>query len=371
MSGGARVCAIYAKKMIERGHRVNVIVPQRRLLTLKQQLKRLINGAGWLTVAEQVQNHFDLLGVNMTYLESNRPVTSHDVPDADVVIATWWETAEWVNEFPKSKGAKVYFIQHLETHKGMPEDRVEKSYRLPFYKITIANWLVDTLEQRYNVKNVSLVPNSVDLNTFFAARRGKQVRPTIGFLFSKTEFKGVATALKVIEQLKLKIPNLRVISFGMKKSEAIKLPDYIELEVNPTQDKIRQLYEQCDVWLCCSLSEGFGLTILEAMACRTPAVSTKCGGPEDIISHGKNGYLCGINDVSALAESVFKLLNFSEENWLKFSDNAYQHAISYSWDDAATLFERALQKAVMLENNSQSYTTSKNVRVNEPLIKLI
>lgn len=350
MSGGDRVCAIYAKKLIERGHRVNVIAPKTELLTFKQQLKRIIKGFGWETVTEQLQNHFDSLGVKVTYLESKRPVTSRDVPDADVVIATWWLTSEWINEFPKSKGVKVHFVQHHENFKYLPIERVTQVYKLPFYKITIANWLVNVLKKNYNAKNVSLVPNSVELDTFYAARRGKQTRPTIGFLFSEVEFKGVAIALKVIEQLKLKIPTLRVISFGAKKPETINLPDYVELEVNPSQDSLRDIYKQCDLWLCCSLNEGFGLTILEAMACRTPSVSTKCGGPEDIISHGENGYLCDVNNINMLTESAFEILNFSEENWLKFSDNAYEHAIRYTWDDAAKLFEHALQKALTLES---------------------
>lgn len=53
---------------------------------------------------EQLQNHFDLLGVKVTYLESNRPVVGSDVPDANVVIVTWWETAEWALNFPPANG---------------------------------------------------------------------------------------------------------------------------------------------------------------------------------------------------------------------------------------------------------------------------
>lgn len=101
--------------------------------------------------------------------------------------------------------------------------------------------------------------------------------------------------------------------------------------MNPTQDNIRLIYEQCDVlWLCCSLSEGFGLAILEPMAYRTLAVSTKYGGPEDIILHGYNGYLCDVNDIDTLAESAFELFSLSDEKRLKFSDNAYEYAISYT-----------------------------------------
>lgn len=89
MSGGGRVCAIYAKKLMERGCHVNVIAPQRRLLAIKKQLKRLIKGVGWLTITEQSQSYFDLLGDNIAYPEPKRPVTSCDASDADIVIATW------------------------------------------------------------------------------------------------------------------------------------------------------------------------------------------------------------------------------------------------------------------------------------------
>lgn len=347
MSGGDRVCAIYAKKMIERGHHVNVVAPQKKLLTFKQQLKRLIKGADWIKVTDQLQNHFDLLGVNITYLESNRPVTGHDVPDADVVIATWWETAEWVAQFPASKGAKVYFIQHHEVHPWLPVERVKQTYRFPLHKITISNWLLQTMQNIYQDPNVALVPNSVDLELFFATSRKKQVRPTLGFLYSDVQFKGIDTTLEVIEQVKRQLPELRVVCFGRyKPSQNVLLPDYFEFENQPQQSHLREIYEQCDVWLCCSRSEGFHLPPLEAMACRCPVVSTKVGGPEDIIRQGENGFLCEIDDINNLTDAVMRILGMTEQEWLALSDAAYTTATRYTWDDAAELFEQALNQAI-------------------------
>lgn len=352
MSGGVRVCAIYAKKMIERGHHVNVIAPQKKLLTFKQQLKRLIKGDSWITADEQLQNHFDLLDVKVTYLDSNRPVTGFDVPDADVVIATWWETAEWVAQFPACKGAKVYFIQGYEVFPWLPIERVKQTYQLPLYKITIANWLLDIMQNTYQDPRVSLVPNSVDLDVFFAISRKKQIRPTLGFLYSHVEIKGIDTTLAVIEQVKKRLPDLRVVCFGNSKPlQNTLLPDYFEFEYRPRQSRLREIYEQCDVWLCCSRSEGFGLTILEAMACRCPAVSTKCGGPEDIVKQGENGFLCEIDDINDLTDAVARVLNSTEHEWLALSDTAYATAIRYSWDDAAELFEQALNQVVIRDTN--------------------
>jgi glycosyltransferase involved in cell wall biosynthesis len=353
MAGGVRVCAIYAKKLIERGHHVNVVAPKKKLLTFKQQLKRLIKGTGWIKVAEQLQNHFDLLDVNVTYLESNRPVTERDIPDADVVIATWWETAEWIAHFPACKGAKVYFIQHHEVHQGQPIERVKQTYLLPLYKITISNWLVQTMQNTYQDSRVSLVPNSVDSELFFATPRKKQIRPTLGLLYSKVEFKGIDTLLKVIEQVKDRLPELRVICFGNSKPLKSLLPEYFEFEYQPQQSRLREIYGQCDVWLCCSRSEGFHLPPLEAMACRCPVVSTKVGGPEDIVRQGENGFLCEIDDVDSLTDTVMKVFNSTEQEWLALSDEAYATATRYSWDDAADLFEQGLTLAINRQQDNQ------------------
>ncbi len=346
MHGGDRVCAIYAKKLMELGHVVNVIAPKKKLLSFKEQIKLLIKEKTWLSESKQRQNHFELLNIDVNYLDDYAPVKSDDIPDADVIIATWWATAEWIKNFPLNKGKKAYFIQHLETHSWLPVERVHETYRMPYHQITIAKWLVDEIQTNYAGKNISLVPNSVDHDSFFAPKRAKQTVPTLGFLFSESTFKGVPVALEVIEKIKKESPLLRVICFGNSQPKTINLPDYIEFILNPFQDEIRGIYEQCDVWLCCSLSEGFGLTLLEAMACRVPVVSTKCGGPEDIVSDGKNGYLCDVNDVKSLANSTTDILNFDEYKWLQFSENARMHAMSYTWNDAAKLFEKALVSTV-------------------------
>jgi len=346
MSGGIKVCAVYAQKLAGLGHEVTVITPKKRFLNIKHQIKRVLKGTNWLSKKEQMKNHFELLGVEVKYVNESSPLQNESIPDADIIIATWWETAEWVNSFSKEKGEKVYFVQGYEAYDFLPVERVKATYRMPFHKITIATWLAGILRQDYGSSEVFLVPNSVDLEQFYANKRQKQDVPTIGFLFSELEIKGVGITLKVIENLRLKIPELRVITFGTSKPLTIELPEFIELTVNPEQDNIRFLYQQCDVWLCCSLIEGFGLTILEAMACRTPAVSTKCGGPEDIIIDDNNGYLCEISDIQALTDATIKVLTCSNEEWLRLSENAYQHAVKYTWDDATALFEKKLLQVI-------------------------
>ena len=49
-------------------------------------------------------SHFDGKGLRLIEVDSDRPIRAASVPDGDAVIATWWETAEWVHAYPKRCG---------------------------------------------------------------------------------------------------------------------------------------------------------------------------------------------------------------------------------------------------------------------------
>ncbi len=205
-------------------------------------------------------------------------------------IATWWETAEWVAKLSPSKGAKMYFVQGHEIFPGLPLERCRATYRLPLRKIVVAEWLRRTMATEYGDTDVDLVPNSVDHEQFHAVPRGKQARPTIGFLYSPVGIKGVDVALRAIELIHRRVPDLHVVSFGLTVLPP-SLSTGIDFQHDPPQMALRDIYASCDVWLTASRSEGFNLPAMEAMACRTPVVSTRTGWPEESIVDGLNGYL--------------------------------------------------------------------------------
>ena len=79
---------------------------------------------------------------------------------------------------------KFYFIQGHEILQNQTVERAKSTYRLPLKKIVVSNWLLDIMDKEYCDKEVSLVPNSVDLEIFYATKRGKQTFPTVGFMYS-------------------------------------------------------------------------------------------------------------------------------------------------------------------------------------------
>ena len=71
-------------------------------------------------------------------------------------------------------------------------------------------------------------------------------------------------------------------------------------------DNPEYILNGCDVFLLPSISEGFSISTIEAMSCGLPVVVTKSGGPEEIVTTGRDGYLVDVDPkVMAKVISVY------------------------------------------------------------------
>lgn len=343
-SGGQRVIATYANLLRARGHEVLVLSPPRAKPQIRAIARSLIRDRKWPAVGP-TSSHYSDMGVDFRLLDHHRPVVDPDVPDADIVIATWWETAEWVMNLSAAKGTKVYFVQHHEVFDFLPVARSRATYRLPIQKVVVAQWLADTIRNEYGDPTAQVVPNSVDLQLFRANVRGRNLQPTVGFMYAPQTFKGTDISLDAISRARKSIPDLRVIAFGHSRPrKELPLPSRTEYHINPPQETIRSIYERCDAWLFGSRSEGFGLPILEAMACRTPVIGTPAGAAPGLLAGG-GGYLVKPEDPEDMAAAIVRLCGLSDDHWRKISEAAYSTSSQYTWDDATDLFETVLQTA--------------------------
>lgn len=350
LSGGVRVVAGYAHRLHLRGHKV-VLVLRRRRRSLKERVGILLREQCW--PAEWVTGpcHLHGLPFEQRVIDSSRPVVDGDLPDSDVVIATWWETAEWVSRLSPSKGAKVYFIQHDERtayseHLGHFWPRIARTWSLPLHKIVVARWLKELVEPYDPVGSTICVPNAVDLAQFHAPPRSKQPVPTVGLMYSTTRFKGADISIAAFREAARLIPSLRLVAFGADEPEAkLPLPLGTQYFCTPPQGSIPRIYAQCDAWLFGSRSEGFGLPILEAMACRTPVIGAPTGAAPELLASG-GGILVHPEDPMGMADAIRRIAVMDSNEWEAMSRTAYATATGWNWDRATALFEGALDAAV-------------------------
>lgn len=350
MSGGVRAVAVYARLLKQRGHEVTVISTPLPARSLKARVKALLRGRGWPKEPPPGPSHLDGADFEHRRLDRFRPVTDRDAPDADVVVATWWLTAEWVAALSPRKGAKVHFVQgHESDLPGQPEARVAATWRLPLHRIVCSRWLLDLARNRYGDLAATCVPNGVDLEHFSAPPRDRQPRPTVGLLYSDAWIKGCDVAAAAFELAARLVPDLRLVAFGSTPvSPAVPLPAQAEFSLRPPQDRIPLLYASCDAWLWPSRSEGFGLPILEAMACRTPVIAAPAGAAPELLADG-GGLLLPAAEPAAMAGAIERLLSLPPAAWREVSRAARAMAERHGWQESARQFEAALELAARRE----------------------
>ena len=162
--GGYKIVYEYANRLAETGHVITIVhaanllkeadyhLRIRNLIRyLKRKLLRDYGPRQWFELRPDV---------NILWAPD---LSSHHVPPGDVVIATAWQTAEWVADYPASHGDRFYFLQHKETWSG-PEPRVMATWKLPLKKIVISRWLQQIAADLG--EEAVYVPNGLDFQAF-------------------------------------------------------------------------------------------------------------------------------------------------------------------------------------------------------------
>jgi glycosyltransferase involved in cell wall biosynthesis len=348
LSGGIRVIAMHALGLQRRGHRVLVVSQPLPRPPLRSRIRGVLRGKSDSASHAEHASQLDGLPIEHRVLNRPRPVIDADVPDADVVVATWWETADWVAALSARKGVKAYLIQGDEAcfySDAASQERVAATWRLPLRKAAVAQWLIGLGRERCPGHDLRLVPNAVDAEHFSSPARDKQSHPTIGLVSSPFGGKGLELMLGAFELARRDHPDLRLVSFGDPPAPGqVAWPAEFQLEVRPAQDRIPRLYASCDAWLFGSRREGFGLPILEAMACRTPVIGTPAGAAPEILAGG-GGILVKAGDPGDMAAAIRRVIGMTPEQWRAMSDAAHRTAAAYSWDRSVEMFEAFISGA--------------------------
>jgi D-inositol-3-phosphate glycosyltransferase len=92
-----------------------------------------------------------------------------------------------------------------------------------------------------------------------------------------------------------------------REIRSLRAPESVTIVPGPETQQLIKLYQGAACLAVPSTEEGFGMVVIEAMASGIPVISTRCGGPEEIISHGQNGYLVAPGDPDGMAKYLAML----------------------------------------------------------------
>ena len=291
VAGGVRAILTYADRLAGLGHDVTLVVPAGG------------RGAAWWRNVQRAGPEW-MPGLRARIAWVAR-WSADALPDADVLVATAWQSAPVVAAAPARCGAKLYLVQHYESlYHGEPA-AVDATYRLPLAKVVISTWLRDVMRERFD-SDAEVLVTPVDRALF--RRVPVQVttsRPRVLMLHHDYAWKGVADGLAVVARVKERVPALWLVGFGVKPPR--RRPAYDEFHVDPPQTALAALYSGCDLYLCPSWDEGLGMPPMEAMACGAALVTYDNGGCRDYARDGQTALVAPRRDAAALTTALARL----------------------------------------------------------------
>ena len=346
-SGGFKVVYEYANQLVARGHEVSVIHPRRlkfsppEKLTLRK-LARMVRLRVHESFSTPVINWHNIdRRVRLLYVPSS---ADSYVPDADILFATAWHTARSVLECPPNKGEKCYLIQHYETWMGAPKELVDATWRMPFRKIVIAQWLAD-LGRELGAYPLTYVPNGIDHSQYHLTQPIERRPRQVVMMCSHVGFKASKDGIAALQLAKKEFPDLRVALFGNGYRPAW-VPEWMSFAQDPPQQHlVEQLYNGSSIMLSPSLAEGFGLPPAEGAACGCAIVATDIGGHREYIENAVTGLLSPPQDPGALARNLCTLLA-NDDIRIRLAQAANESIKKFTWERSTDLLEAFAFQAV-------------------------
>jgi glycosyltransferase involved in cell wall biosynthesis len=345
--GGFKVVYEYANGLVQKGHEVTVVhAPYARtgetalLRNTRQNLVYLAKAVG-LSGGYRPSRWFEVSpAVKLRWVPS---LHARWIPPADVVVATAWETAEWVAGYPADRGRKFYLIQHLEsTFEGADPDRVETTWRLPLNKVVIARWL-EAIGSELGEKTY-YVPNGLNFRSFGLDIPVTERNPhQLIMLYHGHPWKGSRDGLAAMSMVKERVPQLRATLFGVSPPPA-GLPPWIAYVQSPPQATLRRLYNEAAIFVGPSWAEGWPLPPAEAAQCGAALCVTDIGGHREYALAGETALLSPPRQPDALAHNILRLVEDQEQR-IEMALRAHDYVQQFTWARAVTALEEHLKTA--------------------------
>ena len=329
MSGGIRVVYIYANYLTAKGHDVCCYLPmisykgkdQSMLFRAKASLSNTIKKETWFDCNFPVKV---VPAINNTFIR-----------DADVVIATAWQTAYDVKKLNDCKGKKFYFVQDYETFNGSVKE-VEQTYNLNIPIITINNELKSYINNF--TKQVYVVYNGLFNSEYIYTSKPTSDKFRIIFMYHESAHKGSNEAIEVIKYLQNKYSDIEVTVFGRKID--CQFPDNFKVLINPAREQLLNAYKESDVYLFTSTIEAWGLPIIEAMANRCAVIGRKLGALLELYD-GDNAVI--IKDTNEMKEQL-EFFYINRHRLKEIQNNGFDTVKQLGWDNLAEKFEKIIMK---------------------------
>lgn len=218
--------------------------------------------------------------------------------------------------------------------------------------ITVSNsTMQDLVNLGYPADRVYIAYNGLDLGSYGdCAKLSNGKEDLIVYIGRISPYKRLEELLKAWKYVEHQCPNAVLLIAGrpifnylkklVKLAKELELK-HVEFRLNISQFNKKHILAKAKALVYTSIREGWGQTVLEAAACKTPAIAYNVPGLRDSVKHMETGVLVDQGDIRQLAEAILLLLT---DNSLqrKLAENAYEYVHQFNWNSTVEMFIKVL-----------------------------
>jgi len=218
--------------------------------------------------------------------------------------------------------------------------------------IAVSDYLREllTTEMRVSDQKISVIDMGVNTNLFRSigkreARKRLDLPLSDGIVLyvgNLYPLKGCQYLIQAMALIKRPDRRLMIVGEGPERRRLEVLSDSLGLPVTfvgaVPKEQVPLWMSAADLLVHPTLSEGFGLVVLEALSCGLPVVASNVGGIPELINDGVNGYLVEPANVSALAEAMNNSLKGVADLSTHCRQTALQHDINLQVERVLALY---------------------------------
>ncbi len=214
----------------------------------------------------------------------------------------------------------------------------------------------DEVVQKHNLSKslLTIIPGATNTDQFKPVKRPAVFTTPVRLLYHGRvdQRKGALDCVRATHLLLAQGENIQLVisGIGPDKKAAEKLVQDLKMEGNTTflggvpYSEAAKVYEKGDIFVSPTYAEGFSNTVLEAMACGLPIVSTNVVGVVDCLTHEVNALLTEPGDINALAGAIKKLIHNKELRDKLVETAKTEVKEKYSWPVVAEQLEAVYLK---------------------------
>jgi len=166
----------------------------------------------------------------------------------------------------------------------------------------------------YTDKNVEVTPFGIDTNIYCSSKNSHADVFRVGIIKSLEDHYGIDYLIRAFELILKKYPDKKfqlVIAGDGSKTEKyrmlvadLKLTGEIIFTGKLSQDTVPAMLNTFDVFVCPSLHESFGVSVLEASACEVPVIVSNAGGLKEVVKEGETGIVVNPGNAMEIANAI-------------------------------------------------------------------